>query len=779
MKIYGNLENIDWPNFLNYLATYTDFFPAKEEIRNSSNKLKTANYEALIEFRKRGLSVNLSCSKEAFQAFSQLPNLSFAKDYFEVATLIKQISTKLQENSKLLELPIESSLSFEDINKSLHTAKFTLSKLTPTGSIKEDATPTLKKLYSRLRKLTNELNHKKRGILDKFRKFLADNNIFFKHGQPTILIKGNFAHEIDGAIMAKTQSGNLFIAPKELIEVNGALTETEELIREEESKILAEIASLFRINLNAIKHLISFATTLAILEAKAKFMEEHKASIPQESSILKLEKLRHPLVKNCVPNDVEIKSCLIITGPNMGGKTVLLKSIAIAVLSKEYNIPILAYTAKIPNYQALGVDVGDYQITGEISTFGAHAKNLAQFCHLKDSLILVDEIGASTEPEEGSALAKAVIEHLIENKNHVAVTTHFPTLKVWAFEDDRVTVASLVIDDVKLKPLYRLVYGTPSQSWGIKMAHQMGVPVKVIKKANSYLSSEFSRVANLASALVKMKQAYENYLETQKRILKELEEEKKKLESYKLKLEQEKQQEIKKIYEASLDRISELERKIKRLNSSEIHTKDSHVSNKKSTIRKSKSDESKTLHSDAPHKLKAQLVEEKTRFKKEVASIVDSSLKKLKVGDTVEFEGSTYVVRQINSDKGTCLISDEFLSIEVPVDKVKLTTKSQELGSHIDKHFSDHTPDRHPTISTKPEVHLRGLTKEEAREKLLDFLSNAYAAGWNEVRVVHGKGAGILRKMVEDELKKLPYVESFRAGRWGEGDSGVTIVKFK
>ncbi len=644
--------------------------------------------------------------------------------------------------------------------------------IAPDGSILDTASDTLYQLRRKIR-LTNErIEEVLNGVLQNPRivPLLQERIYTVRKGRYVIPVKSQHRHAIDGVIVDYSSSGStVFVEPKAIVKLDNELELLNFLQEEEITKILRQITAEIRLAIHDLEQVFLALLHLDLLQAKVRLGKTWEGVIPRVGGEqLVIRGGHHPLLgKKAVPFDLTLsprEKILVVSGPNAGGKTVLLKSLALIVTLTFCGIPApLQVGSMIPFYGDMVVDIGDHQdLENELSTFTSRIWHLSQALQkdCSSTLFLIDELGSGTDPNEGTALAIATLRYLRERGATCIVTTHLPILKYRALHEMGVGVASLAINPDTLEPTYQLVLGEIGASYGIQIAQRVGLPEEVVNEARSLLNEAEIQLNELLVTLAQKKnvlnamvaevreQAQELARKEQELTAKSTElkhREKVLLKEFKQQLEQYLYQTKKEIAEI----IGRL-RKENRLDEEEY----SHL--KKKIFEKE-------------HDLQALIPQERLQ---EDASLL---LPEIREGDVVmvDFLKQAGTVVSVNEKKGEAWVNLGGRRVKVPLLSLQKTEEPQKVLVPT-FHFSSPNASR-----VKGEIEIRSLTKEEALEKLDHYFDQVLLAGWKTVYVIHGKGEGVLRELTHEFLRNHPAVESFRLGYPEEGGLGVTVVTLK
>lgn len=644
----------------------------------------------------------------------------------------------------------------------------------------DHASPALLSIRRKIR----TASAKAREVLDRmthsasYQKYLQDPIVTIRGGRFVIPVRAEYKNEVPGLVHDTSASGStLFVEPLSAVELNNQVRVLQSEEQKEIERILAQLSAEAGDFADAIIRSYKIAVELNVVFAKADLAYRMKATLPKinDEGRIMLKKARHPLIDpaSVVPTDIELGvnfDTLVITGPNTGGKTVSLKTLGLLSLMAMCGLMIpAAENSEISVFQQVLADIGDEQsIEQSLSTFSAHMTNIIQIMGQAGhgSLVLLDELGAGTDPVEGAALAEAILESLRAKGAKIAATTHYAELKAYALQTPGVENASCEFDVDTLRPTYRLLIGVPGRSNAFAISLRLGMENAVVERAKALISQENSRFEDVVQTLEVSRQQLENErLEAQKAHAR-AEQTRREAE--------EKLQRVQREAEAELNKAREKAAQLVARTRAQADA----LLNELEEIKKKKN---KILTAEQKAKLNAGM-----RALEEGADPVrkrengDYVLPRpLKAGDTVlifDIDKKGTVIRPPEDDSGEALIQAGILQTRVPVSNLRLLDEKPRRAP-IRGVTKSVTSRANAKVTT--EVDLRGQTSEEAVLNLDRFLDSALLSGVDQVTVIHGKGTGVLRSAVQQYLKKHPRVKSYRLGTFGEGESGVTIVELK
>ena len=608
-------------------------------------------------------------------------------------------------------------------------------------------------------------------VSNKYQKYLQDSIVTVRNSRYVIPVKIEFKGSIPGLIHDQSSSGaTIFVEPFPIVELNNELITLRATEKAEIERILAYLSNMVGEIADCLLKNMQIVSDIDAIFAKAHYAQATNCTKPiiNKSGIIDIKRGRHPLidVNKVVPVSVSLGdgySILLVTGANTGGKTVTLKLVGLITLMTCCGMYVPCDDGtKIAIFDSIFTDIGDEQsIQQSLSTFSAHVTNVSKILQelTSDSLVLFDELGAGTDPTEGAALAISVTQEILDSGARAIVTTHYSELKAFSFKTDGVQNAHMEFNPIDFAPTYKLNIGMPGASNALMIAKRLGLKDKVIERAKSYISAEKIRFEDVLLEAQAIKLTAEHSLhdinEQQKKINIEWEEVSKlrqNLEKERQKLIENAEKKAKKIIEDYIEEAEDLLQQIKK--AKEIYDDKSYFEATKLNKRleslsyKSESQKQSREYDDTP----------------------------ISVGDKVEvvgIDGEATVV-SIKSN-GKCLLKIGMMEINSnlkDLKKVKSKPKKQEK-----RKVSVSKPLKIESVQT--EINLLGQNREECLVNLEYFIDKAVMSGLTVVRIIHGVGTGVLKKAVTEYLEGCPNVQSFRAGRYGEGDSGVTVVELK
>ena len=634
-------------------------------------------------------------------------------------------------------------------------------------------------------------------LMSRLQKYITDSHtssmlqesiITQRDGRYVIPLRAEFKGRIKAVVHDQSSSGaTLFVEPLPVVEANNAIRELQLAERDEERRILAEVSSVVGEHASELKYGIENLAVLDLAFAKGKYGDSMKASEPLlrqkkeergkksetvlSSFVFHLIQARHPLLDpdTVVPIDVDPREgtrAIVITGPNTGGKTVSLKTVGLLVLMAQSGLHIPAQSgSELPFFKSVYADIGDEQsIEQSLSTFSGHITNIIRILKQIDnrSLVIFDELGSGTDPQEGAAIARAILTHLLEMGCMTLVATHYPELKTFAHSTEGVVNASLEFDIKTLRPTYKLTIGLPGRSNALAIAQKLGLPQTIIESAKAEINPLDLRADKLLDDIRKERNRTSR--------------EREKLEKQRAKLEAQ-NADLAKRLEKIEDERRETIAKARAEAELEVAVLKRNIDSLKSQLKRA----SQPLTAIRAIEEKMEVIEGKVEAPVERKSDQSSVISNqgLKLGEKV-------TVSTLNAEGVVTALGES--DAEVQIGTIRVRAKMSDLirKSAVEinesKVKSQKSSDIRPsTLDSKKspgmEVDLRGLMAEDALDKMERYLEQAYLSGLPWVRIIHGKGTGKLRQAVREALKGHAYVKSFEEGGHTEGGEGVTVAK--
>ena len=640
------------------------------------------------------------------------------------------------------------------------------------GNVKDSASPELNKIRHRIRTLSNRIRDRLESLIHSAsaQKVLQDPIVTIRNGRYVVPVRSEYRSRFQGIVHDQSGSGaTLFMEPAFAVELNNELRIAEQAEWEEIQRILKSLSSAAADESCSILKNLEIITELDAIFARARYSREINGVEPQINGDgqIHIKQGRHPLLQgHVVPIDVWLGDdfhVLVITGPNTGGKTVTLKTVGLFCIMAQAGLHIPALSgSKIAVFEGIYADIGDEQsIEQRLSTFSSHMTNIVSILENvgPNSLVLLDELGAGTDPTEGAVLATVILEHLRSRKINTIATTHYSDLKSYAYTHPDVENASVEFDVKTLRPTFHLSIGIPGKSNAFAISRRLGLPEELVQAAQSLLSSDHIHVEDVIgemeqnrrraeqarSEAARLRGDYESLRSKYETLVKELEEQKTEI------LEQAREESERILKETQFE-MNQILGEVRRLHSDELEeTVKAYRDELEIRQRKLQREKKKTSKDRGPVDLKAG---EKVRIK---------SLRQ--TGFVLEPPGSS----------GEVMVQAGIMKVTVKVDDVErieeqttVVTRPRSVGR---------TAALSKSASIRSEIDIRGKTVEEGIGLVDKYLDDAFLSSLARVRIIHGKGTGVLRTAVQDFLSTHPHVKSYRYGDPTEGGTGVSVVE--
>lgn len=651
----------------------------------------------------------------------------------------------------------------------------------------DGASPTLQDIRRKIRAASSRVRDRLDQMIrsPRYQKFLQEPIVTQRNGRFVVPVKNENRGEVPGLVHDTSSSGaTVFIEPMGVVEANNEIKVLQSKERDEIDRILTELSAEAGSFADSIKASYECAVELNLIFAKAQLAYEMKAAPPllNDEGVIELRRARHPLIakEKVVPTDIrlgETFDTLVITGPNTGGKTVSIKTVGLLTLMAMCGLMIpVADQSRISIFTHVLADIGDEQsIEQSLSTFSAHMTNIISILHQADahSLVLIDELGAGTDPVEGAALAMAILEQLHQQGAKIAATTHYAELKAYALQTPRVENGCCEFDVATLRPTYRLLIGVPGRSNAFAISERLGMGSEVVDRARELVSAENTRFEDVVESLEKSHQALEQEREDARAQRAEAET-----------IRQKAEEQLK-----SVDKLREREMEQARTQAMRIVEQARRESQAfLMELEKLKKEKEKNQNlADLARRAKSQMKQHANAMAEVtnpvVAPVIDDAdyvlPRPLQVGDAV-------LIADLDKQATVLTLPDKNGNVEVQAGPLKTRVKLQSLrllnAKQRKNQSKSRTVRRSDSIaqtSVKTSCDLRGKTVEEALLDLDQFLDDCVMTGLNECTIIHGKGTGALRGAVQKHLRAHPMVKGYRLGTYGEGEDGVTMVTLK
>lgn len=669
--------------------------------------------------------------------------------------------------------------------------------LDPYGNIKDNASPQLQEIRSRLASLSGTINSIMRRVMaDAVKEGYIEQDVApsVRDGRLVIPVPPMHKRKIKGIVHDESASGKtFFIEPAEVVEANNRLRELEMDERHEIIRILVEIADRIRPEIPSMLDTYALMGELDFIRAKARFARSVDAHLPNLSDGREMEwyHATHPVLleslrrqgKEIVPLDITLtpeKRILLISGPNAGGKSVCLKTVGIVQYMAQCGLlPTVYDNSHIGVFDDIFIDIGDNQsIEDDLSTYSSHLNNMKQFLSRgrAGTLLLIDEFGSGTEPLIGGALAQAILKEFNRMEMWGVVTTHYQNLKQLADETAGLVNGSMLYDRQRMRPLFKLSIGNAGSSFAIEIARKIGLPREIIDEASEIVGSDYINLDRYLLDVARDKRYWENKRNS-------IKEKEKKIDQVLARYQEDADQ----LREKRREIIIEAQAEAKRI----IENSNSTVERAIHDIRKSQAEREKTLEA------RRKLEDEKQRLsiaqasdhpllakapkpkKKKTHDIQPSASIGVNVGDNVKLDGQGTVGRVLEISGKNAVVAFGMLKTSVKIDRLKPTMAKISSEAKKSSFVSSLTTDqlRDKQLHFKQEIDVRGMRADEALQAVTYFLDDAIQFNAKQVRILHGTGTGILRQVLRQYIDTVPGVKSYRDEHVQFGGAGITVVE--
>lgn len=730
--------------------------PPISPVRNVSASAKRAAADGILSMAELLAVAHVLRMARALRSYADED--SFEENY----PLLAEYFSALSENKKLETEIFGSIVSEEEMADDASAQLLAIRR-------------KMRSLNSKVRDVLNEMIHSSR-----YAPLLQEAIVTMRGDRYVIPVKSEHKSEVAGIVHDSSASGaTLFVEPMAAVEINNRLRALIGEEKDEIERILAELSA--KVKAFAEETVENYKTVLELdfIFAKGKLARKMEASMPELNTdgIINIKKGRHPLIdkSKVVPTDIYLGKdfdTLVITGPNTGGKTVSLKTLGLFTLMAQAGLLIPAASgSSIAVFENVFADIGDEQsIEQSLSTFSSHMTNIIKILDKADykSLILFDELCSGTDPVEGAALAIAVLERAKQMGAKVAATTHYSEIKLYALSTERVENAACEFDVASLRPTYKLLIGVPGKSNAFAISRRLGLSEEIIEKAQTYINGENARFEDVISSLEHHRAQAQRELtraeEARAQSLMQREEadkERTRIQREKERILENARKDAKKIYEQAKREADETVKKMQKLLEESASENRQEIEKNRQKIRKGLENVTDKLSEDV--------------FKSKNNKKLDP--KKITLGQLVE-------VTTMNSSGNVLTLPDKNgnLTVQVGILKIKTNISALAPGKEEKKKRSaqSYISSGRTTFSDiKPEIDLRGQTVDEALLSADKYLDDAALSHFETVSIIHGKGTGALRSAIGEMLRNHPHVRSYRPGRYGEGEAGVTVVEIK
>lgn len=708
---------------------------------------------------------------------AQIGGMLSPSEFVQVASTIRASRKLTLFVEELLEEEVDIPLLQEKMGTVIplpHLEQDIRKVVDDNGEILDTASESLRTIRTQLRANEGRIREKLERMIrsSNAQKMLSDAIITIRNDRFVIPVKQEYRGQYGGIIHDQSSSGQtLFIEPEAIVQLNNQLRELRLKEQAEIEKILKELTESVQESGEELLLIVSVLSDIDFMFTKAKFGRSIKGSKPtiNNERRVRLNKARHPLlpIDEAVANDIELGtdfSSIVITGPNTGGKTVTLKTLGLTSLMAQAGLPIPALDgSEVGVFRTVYADIGDEQsIEQSLSTFSSHMVNIVDILKKADheSLVLFDELGAGTDPQEGAALAISILDEVHGTGARVVATTHYPELKAYGYNREGVVNASVEFNVETLSPTYKLLLGVPGRSNAFEISKRLGLSDSVIQRAKSHIGTDSKEVENMIASLEDNRRQGERELEEAHELLRQAEKMHKDMQKQMMEYYEKKDT----LYEKAQQKATEVVEKAKAEAEQVIKDLRKMQHEKSAQIKEHELIQAKKQLEDATPKLKTSGQKKK----------VTQAEHELKPGDEVKvlsFDQKGHLIERVSAKEwqvqmGIMKMKVKDSDLEFIQSQQKVVTKPIATVKGKDFHVS-------------LELDLRGERFENALSRVEKYIDDALLAGYPRVSIIHGKGTGALRQGVQEYLKNHRSVKNIRFGDAGEGGTGVTVVQFK
>lgn len=729
-----------------------------DEVDDASTILRYRNVEmAGISDVKEHVNRAVIGSMLSISDFNDIKNLLFRKQS------LNKVFEEFNEDEVELDAIGHYIFGLPDIHHLYKKIVSTVDDATVLDHASENLLRIRRKINSEEGKIRDKLNDLIRGSQQRK---LSDGIITMRNNRYVVPVKIEYRSEFNGIVHDMSQSGQtVYMEPMAVVQMTNRIQGLRDDEALEIERILYELSAQTAEVSEELTMIDDHLHHLDMVFSKAKYGAAIGATKPEISDIRKvyLPAAFHPMInpEEVVKNDITIDEeslAVIITGPNTGGKTVILKTIGLAQLMAQSGIPVPARDGSIlPIFKKVYSDIGDEQsIEQSLSTFSSHLTNTKVIIDNADdeTLVLLDEVGAGTDPEEGAALAIGIIENLLAKQSTLIATTHYPQIKSFSYTREDVINASVEFDVNTLSPTYRLLMGIPGRSNAFEISNKLGLSPSIINRAKELVKSDSKDVNDMITALEnhttnarKYEEETQEALQEAERLQQELQNNHEQYQEYKEKLHKEARNEANRIIKQSEIKAEEIIDELNKMKESGAKNLEEHeIIAKRKNLRDSYYQESLKQH------------------------IENEKVETFNVGDNVDVLSYGQKGEILSIEKDEAIVQMGILKMNIPLKELK-KRKKEKISRPVSR--------RTGKTAVKSSLDLRGQRYEEALIKLDQYLDQVLLSSYSQVEIIHGKGTGALQKGVQQHLKQHPKVKSYRMGLPNEGGFGVTIVEMK
>ena len=790
-----HLKAIELDKVLSMVAERACNDDAKEAILNLRPE---SNLQLVADLLKKTEDAYILLAKFGGPSFGGLKNVSNAlarakagamltmKELLDIGSTVRAVRNLRDWRDGSGQDPLSIDIYFSSLMPNKFLEEKIFSAILSEDEMSDNASPELASIRRKIKNQENAVREKLEKIIrsQNLKNVLQDAIITQRNGRYVVPVKSEHRATVSGLVHDTSSTGaTVFVEPSGVVEANNEIRVLKGKETQEIERILYELSSLAGNFFDEIKGSYECAIEINVIFSKAQLAYKMNATMPKLNAkgVINLNKARHPLIdpKSVVATDIRLGKefdTLVITGPNTGGKTVAIKTLGLLSSMAMCGLMLpCGDESEISVFNEILADIGDEQsIEQSLSTFSSHMVNIVNILKTanENSLVLIDELGAGTDPVEGAALAMAILEQLHSQGAKIAATTHYAELKAYALETERVENGSCEFDVNSLRPTYRLLIGIPGRSNAFAISERLGVASDIIKRAKDLVSSESVRFENVVDKLEQSRLEMESERKEAEKVKAEAEAEREKARAVLNEAQARRDKEIENAKGESLRIVEQARREansllaeIEKLKKETKSTKDA-----AELLRKARSTVNSHLNAidDAVNPVLANIDDDESYVLP----------RELQIGDNVYCKtiGKNAVVTALKDKKGNVEIAAGMLKMRVKEDSLKLLEKKNEKPKSSTRKNSIES---RASKDINNRCDLRGLMVDEALLVLDRFIDDIVMSGLNECTIIHGKGTGALRSAVTKYLKADPRVRFSRLGTFGEGEDGVTIAEIK
>ncbi len=791
------LKTLEFDKILQRLSGYTESPAVKKRIEElvpyptlelAKNAQRETTEAVITSLKLGGPPVNLSVVEVTkYVRLAERSGMLHAKELMEISRML-YVARRMKS---YLDEAAEECTKLHEIGDNILTAKALEDRINlcivSEDEIADEASSELSTIRRKMKNLNAKIRETLNGMIrsSHYKKFLQDAIVTMRSDRFVIPVRAEYRAEVPGIVHDSSSSGaTVFVEPMSVVNSNNEIRDLKAKEQQEIERILMELSALVCENSHAIFVDYKYVCELDFMFAKAKLSLDMNGNEPalNDKGIINFINARHPLIDKdkVVANDIRLGGkydTLVVTGPNTGGKTVTLKTIGLFSLMAASGLHISASDrSEAAVFEQVFADIGDEQsIEQSLSTFSSHMVNIVEIIKSVDSgsLVLFDELGSGTDPTEGAALAIAILEFLRTFKVKTVATTHYSELKLYALSTDGVENASCEFDVENLMPTYKLLIGVPGKSNAFSISRRLGLEEAIIDRANAILSDEEIKFEDVVTELEQSRARARQDAEETKRLKNELktlrdqvEKERIKLKESKSRILEEAHREAKIIVMDAKDEANAIIKDLEKM--------------RQQGIRSGGSLDKKAQSARDTLKQREDSIDKKmARAAKPKKTYVDPP-KNLKVGQTVKLidMNEEATILKLPDSKGMLRVQAGIFKMDVHISNIR-EMKENETKELAAKYVPVQRSFESKTKTATTEIDVRGHNVEEAWIKVEKFLDDCYLAGVSPVRIIHGKGTGLLRKGLQNYIKGYKYIKSYRNGKFGEGEDGVTVCELK